>query len=332
MAKPASSRGKPTAPRVLRRGGSVGLRQRPDEDGRSGGVTLARDAAPALSPRECGASSDTGGEVAAVPVVPHSPQRWRRVSGMVAGPLAVLGVIIGIWYIIAYFVLDPSRQFLLPPPQTVVNTAFLQHDNLMVLLSGLGITAEVAMAGLAIAIVVGVSVAILMSEAKLIERGFYPYLVVLQTIPILALVPLIGFWIGFGFSARIVVCVLISIFPIIANTLFGLQSYSPTYKELFDLHRAGRLTRLLKLKLPMAMPATFAGFRISAGLSVIGEIVGGYFFQRGSPDLGALLDEFTARLNGPMLFGGIILAAMLGVAVFWVFGGISALVIGRWKE
>ncbi len=262
----------------------------------------------------------------------QSKSRWRRVAGAAVGPLVVLAVLIGVWYFIAYVILDPSRQFLLPPPQTVINTAFFQRTNLMVLLSGLGVTAEVAMVGLAIAIVIGVTVAILMSEAKTIERGFYPYLVVLQTIPILALVPLIGFWLGFGFSARVVVCVLISLFPIIANTLFGLQSYSSTYQELFKLHRASRWTRLVKLKIPMALPATFAGFRISAGLSVIGEIVGGYFFQRGSPDIGALLDEFTARLNGPMLFGGIILAAMLGVVVFWVFGGISSLIVGRWKE
>lgn len=244
----------------------------------------------------------------------------------------MLGVVIGIWYLVSYVVLAPERRFLLPPPQAVVGTAFLQSANLMTLLKALAMTTEVAMVGLAIAIALGVTIAIIMSEAKALERGFYPYLVVLQTIPILALVPLIGFWLGFGFSARVVVCVLIALFPIIANTLFGLQSYSESHRELFDLHRASRLTKLLKLKLPMALPAMFAGFRISAGLSVIGEIVGGYFFQRGSTDIGALLDEFTATINGPMLFGGIIFASALGVAVFWAFGGISALVVGRWKE
>jgi NitT/TauT family transport system permease protein len=258
--------------------------------------------------------------------------RWARAARALPGPLAVLGFVIGIWYFVSYVVLAPGRRFLLPPPHAVVNTAFLNGANLSVLLDALGVTTEVAMVGLAIAIALGVFFAILMSEAKSLERGLYPYLVVLQTIPILALVPLIGFWLGFGFSARVVVCVLISLFPIIANTLFGLQSYSASYRELFDLHRASRWTKLLKLKLPMALPAMFAGFRISAGLSVIGEIVGGYFFQRGAPDIGALLDEFTANINGPMLFGAIILASALGVAVFWVFGGISALVVGRWKE
>lgn len=257
---------------------------------------------------------------------------WLRAARVAVGPVVLLGVFVGIWYLVTYVVLSPERRFLLPPPQTVISVAFLQHANLMVLLDALGTTALVAALGLAIAIGIGVSFAIVMSEWKTLERGFYPYLVVLQTIPILALVPLIGFWLGFGFTARVVVCVLISLFPIIANTLFGLQSYPESYRELFDLHRSSRLTKLVKLKLPMALPAMFAGFRISAGLSVIGEIVGGYFFQRGSSDIGALLDEFTATINGPMLFGGIFLAAALGVVAFWMFGGLSALVVGRWKE
>jgi NitT/TauT family transport system permease protein len=258
--------------------------------------------------------------------------RWRRAAHAAAGPLAVLAVVIGIWYFVSYLLLAPQRRFLLPPLHQVISTAFLNGSNLSVLLGGLGVTTEVAMVGLAVAIALGVLFAVAMSEAKWVERGLYPYLVVLQTIPILALVPLIGFWLGYGFSARVVVCILISLFPIIANTLFGLQSYTESYRELFDLHGASRFTKLLKLKLPMALPAMFAGFRISAGLSVIGEIVGGYFFQRGAADIGALLDEYTYTINGPMLFGSIILASALGVAVFWVFGGVSAVVVGRWKE
>lgn len=260
-------------------------------------------------------------------------RRWgRNVAKTVIGPLIVLGIVIGIWYLITYVVLDPDRRFLLPPPQTVFNTAFGDHANLMTLLSALKETAVVAMVGLAIAGAIGILIAVIMSESLHVERSFYPYLVILQTIPILALVPLIGFWIGFGFEARVIVCVLISLFPIIANTLFGLQSPTAQQRELFELHRASRLTRLVKLKLPMALPAMIGGFRISAGLSVVGEIVGGYFFQRGTPDIGTLLDEFTARLEGPMLFGAIIIASLLGVVVFWIFSAIGTALVGRWKE
>lgn len=259
----------------------------------------------------------------------RAPHRMLKAT---MGPLVILLVIVGIWEFVSYVILDPQRRFLLPPLQSVFHEAFFIHTNLSTLLSALGVTTEVAMAGLALSILIGMLIAIAMSEVKAMERGLYPYLVVLQTIPILALVPLVGFWLGFGFTARIVVCVLISLFPIIASTFFGLQTATRSFHELFELHHASRLTKLFKLKLPMALPSTFNGFRISAGLSVIGEIVGGYFFQQGKPDIGVLLDQFTAQLNGPMLFGAIFLASLLGVVVFWVFGGLSALVVGNWKE
>jgi NitT/TauT family transport system permease protein len=286
-------------------------------------------------PESVGAvDGDLGLDVADKPALP-TPQaspRWRRVGKVLLGPVVVFAASIGIWYLVCYFVLAPSRRFMLPPPQTVINTAFLQGANLKVLLSGLAITTEIAMVSLAFSIVFGIGLAILMSESKHIERGFYPYLVISQTVPILALVPLIGFWLGFGFTARAVVCILIAFFPITANALYGLTSYPATYEELFDLHQVGRLTKLRKLKLPTALPAIFTGLRIAAGLVVVGEIVGGFYFQQGPPDLGALLDEFIARLNGPMLFGAIILASALGVAVFWAFSALSAVAIGRWKE
>ena len=256
----------------------------------------------------------------------------KRLSQRAAGPIIVLAVVIGVWYFMSDVVLDSSRRFLLPTPDRVISTAFFQSSNLHVLLDGLFVTFKVAIVGLAVAIGIGAFIAVVMSEARVLERGLYPYLVILQTIPILALVPLIGFWLGFGYTSRLVICVLISLFPIIANTLFGLQSSTQPLRELFDLHQASRFTKLRKLKVPLALPAVFAGFRISAGLSIVGEIVGGFYFQRGTPDLGVLLEEFTARLNGEMLFGAIIMSSLLGVVVFMLFGALSSAMVGRWKE
>ena len=260
------------------------------------------------------------------------PGRVKRLSQRAAGPIIVLAVVIGVWYFMSDVVLDSSRRFLLPTPDRVISTAFFQSSNLHVLLDGLFVTFKVAIVGLAVAIGIGAFIAVVMSEARVLERGLYPYLVILQTIPILALVPLIGFWLGFGYTSRLVICVLISLFPIIANTLFGLQSSTQPLRELFDLHQASRFTKLRKLKVPLALPAVFAGFRISAGLSIVGEIVGGFYFQRGTPDLGVLLEEFTARLNGEMLFGAIIMSSLLGVVVFMLFGALSSAMVGRWKE
>jgi NitT/TauT family transport system permease protein len=152
------------------------------------------------------------------------------------------------------------------------------------------------------------------------SRSLYPYAVVIQTIPILALVPLLGFWFGFGFGSRVLVCVLISLFPIIANTLFGLQSVQRGYHDLFTLYRASRRVRLWKLELPAALPAILTGLRISAGPSVIGAIVGDFFFGQGEPGIGILIDVYRARLESERLFAAVILSSLLGVIVFWRSG------------
>jgi NitT/TauT family transport system permease protein len=245
-------------------------------------------------------------------------------------PLVVFALFLGVWYLFSYVVLDADRRFLLPPPQAVVKVAFLDIDNRTDLLRALGLSTSVALTGLAISIVVGMSTAILMSQARWIERSIYPYAVILQCIPTLALVPLIGFWFDFGYNSRLIVCVLIALFPIISSTFFGLQSADQDQHDLFSLRGAGRITRLLKLQLPAAMPSVFTGFQVSATLAVIGAIVGDFFFKQGDPGIGILIDLYRARLQTEQLFGAVILACLLGVVVFWFFGFLARRVVGGW--
>jgi NitT/TauT family transport system permease protein len=247
-------------------------------------------------------------------------------------PLLVLAGFIGVWYFITYNLLEADQRFLLPPPHEVVQFGFLDSASMEDILAALWSTTQVALVGLLIAIALGMSFAIFMSQAKWIERSFYPYAVVLQTIPILALVPLIGFWFQFNFRSRVIVCVLIALFPIITNTLFGLQSVDRELNDLFTLHGASRFTRLIKLQLPHAMPAIFTGFRISAGLSVIGAIVGDFFFRQGEPGIGRLLDIYRAQLQSAQLLTAIIFSSLLGLAVFWLFGVIGHAVTKSWHE
>jgi len=155
---------------------------------------------------------------------------------------------------------------------------------------------------------------------------------VLQTIPVLALVPLFGFWFGFGIECRVLVCVLIALFPIVANTLFGLRSVDEAHHDLFTLHRASRLTRLVKLQLPTALPSIFTGLRISAGLAVIGAIVGDFFFKQGDPGIGILIDLYRQRLQSEQLFAAVILSSLLGVLVFTACGWLSRRVVGGWHS
>jgi NitT/TauT family transport system permease protein len=266
------------------------------------------------------------------PARPAEPRPARSRPRSLVPPLVVLALVVAAWYALSELLLAPERRFLLPPPHEVVAVGFLDRTNLLEELGGLWLTARVAAAGLAIAALLGVGMAVAMSQARWLERSLYPYAVVLQTIPILALVPLIGYWFGFGLGSRVLVCVLIALFPIVANTLFGLRSVPGGLRDLFALHHAGRLSRLCRLELPAALPALLTGLRISAGLAVTGAIVGDFFFRQGEPGLGILIDLYRARLASEQLFAAIILGSLLGLAVFWSFGLLSRWLTGAWHE
>lgn len=286
--------------------------------------------------------NEFGGPVAtaeAGPVVPATspsvkPRRGIRHMIRMLGPLlAVACLFVGVWLLASYWLLNPTQRFLLPPPQRVIQKGFLEWRNLKeVLVLGLLPTTQVALIGLAIAIVLGMVLAVAMSQAPWIERSLYPYAVIVQTIPIIAVVPLIGFLFSYNFKSRVIACVMISIFPIITNTLFGLKSADASLHDLFTLHGAGRMTRLTKLQLPNAMPAIFTGFRISAGLSVIGAIVGDFFFRQGNPGIGRLIDNYRAQLAAERLYTAIFFSSLLGIVVFWAFGYLGRRLTRSWHE
>jgi NitT/TauT family transport system permease protein len=279
---------------------------------------------------------DDSTSVTAPPIVAAAAPARRGAGKSLAltfvPPFVVLGSCVGAWYFITYVVLAPKRRFLLPPPQDVIRVGFMDGEHRAELLEALWNTGKVALTGLLIAMVLGFAVAIVMSQARAAENGIYPFAVVLQTIPMLALVPIVGFWFGFNFRSRVLVCVIISLFPIITNTLFGLKSAERGLHDLFTLCRTGRRVRLFKLQFPAALPAVFTGLRISAGLSVIGAIVGDYFFRQGEPGIGRLLDNFSKNLQSEQLFAAVALSSMLGLAVFCVFGWLAKRMTGHWYE
>jgi NitT/TauT family transport system permease protein len=260
------------------------------------------------------------------------PVRRERRLAVWGPPFLVLLAAIGLWYLVSYVLLDVDRRFLLPPPHEVIRVAFLDRYNLADLMAALWLSTRVAFLGFAVAIVVGVALAIAMSQARWIERSLYPYAVMTETVPILAMVPLFGLWLGYGFNSRTVVVIIFAIFPIIANTLFGLQSVQREHHDLFTLQGAGRLTRLWKLQLPAALPAIFIGLRISAGLAVIGAIVGDTFFRQGEAGIGILIDRYQSRLQSEQMVAAILLSSLLGIVVFWFFGFLAKRVVGGWHE
>lgn len=264
-------------------------------------------------------------------VTPVAARRRKRSTISWLGPVVVFILMIGLWYLLAYYYDQRGLPYFVPYPHQVVQAIFAPGE-FQVLMTALLHSTEVAMTGLAIAIVLGVTWAVLMSQATWIERSLFPYAVVLQCIPILALVPLIGILFGYNFQARVIVTVLIALFPLVAMTLFGLQSVAKQQRELFQLQGVSRATMLMKLQFPAALPSIFVGLRTSAGLAVVGAVVGDQFFQRGNPGLGVLIQLYANRLQGPDLYAAIIVASLLGVTVFVVFGWLGKLVVGRWYD
>jgi NitT/TauT family transport system permease protein len=263
---------------------------------------------------------------------PRRQGRLKRLLIVLGPPLVTLGVFVGIAYLVSYVILSPDRRWLLPPPHDVVKNGLLNGQHLHDQLNALWDTAQVSLAGLAIAFVIGAATALAMSQAKWVERSLYPYAVIVQVTPILAIVPLIATWFGYDFTARVVVCVLISVFPIITNTLHGLLTVDTQLHDLFKLHGAGRIKRMLKLQIPHAIPDVFVGLRVSAGLSVIGAIVGEFFFRQGTPGLGRLLDLYRAYLQTDLMMSTLLFCCALGIASFLAVGLIGRQLTKDWYE
>ena len=269
------------------------------------------------------------------PTVRVEPPKRRivRIAAVVLPPLVLVAVFVGFWYFVSRVWMSERRRFLVPPPDEVVRRGFFEWDNLHELLDALWSSVRVAGIGLAISVVLGVALATLMSQSKLIERATFPLMVALQAMPILTLVPMIAIIFGSNQTSRVIVCVLITIFPIVLNTLFGLVSGDPGLHDLITLHHGGRVTRLRKVMFPSALPAMFAGLRISAGLSVIGAIVGDFFFGKGEKGLGQLIRQYASNSNDiPVMYATTVVAATLGIVVFLSFGVLQHAVIGAWYD
>ena len=252
------------------------------------------------------------------------------------GPIVVFLAFIGLWYLFSSVVLPEQKRFLLPTPHKVVTDGFFvwhsgERRGLQPILMSLWDSAKIALLGLGITIVIGMSLAVLMSSSRWLERATWPYLVAVQSAPVLALTPLIRALIDSTQTQRLLVVVLIAMFPIVSNTLFGLLSADKSQHELFTLQGASKWTRLVKLQFPAALPNIFVGLRISAGLAVIGAVVGDFYFRQGGVvGIGAQIDVYRNRLWGAELITAIILASTLGLVVFLFFGWVSRRAIGKW--
>jgi len=215
------------------------------------------------------------------------------------------------------------QSFLIPAPSQVIESLIRDWPELW---SAMLNTADASLAGFAMSIVIGSLIAIAMSSAPWVQRAFYPYAVFFQTVPIIAIAPLLVIW--FGWNRTVVASAfIVSIFPIIANTLTGLLSTDPALRDLFQLYDAKRLATLFKLRLPFALPQVMTGLRIAAGLAVIGAIVGEFITGAG---IGGAIMVSRQQNRVDKVFAGLLLASLLGIALFMVINLISRLALRHW--
>jgi NitT/TauT family transport system permease protein len=214
----------------------------------------------------------------------------------------------------------------LPPPSAVASAAF---ERAPVLAPALWTTARSVLVGLALSTIAGVAAAIALASARWVERALYPYAIFFQTVPIVAIAPLLVIWFGYGPRAVVAAAFIVSLFPVIANTLAGLQSVDPDLRDLFRLYGAGWRATLVKLAFPWALPNILTGVRIAAGLAVIGAIVGEFV---GGGGLGLVVLGAMREQRTDLVFAAVLYASALGLALFAAVDVASRLALRRWQR
>jgi len=241
----------------------------------------------------------------------------------------VFVALIAAWQIICTTFNVP--RYLFPTPVDVVIAWIENRETLVIAVISSFLSALI---GFGLAIVVGMAIALLMAQSKIIERSLFPYAVLLQTIPIVAIAPLIVIWFGAGMPAVVAIAFLISLFPIITNTTAGLTSTDHNLLAMFELYNASWWQRMVKLKLPAALPYIMTGLRISAGLAVIGAIVGEFIAGIGGlrGGIGYVITQAAAQIKMPYLFAAALTSSLLGIAIFIIVSFISARFLRHWHE
>lgn len=251
----------------------------------------------------------------------------RKMASVVLPPIALFLFVVLAWQLVVQF--GQIESYLLPSPFAVGRAAWAKRTQLC---GALGLTAAGALCGFAASLVVGTLIAIAFSFSRLIKAGCYPYAVFLQTVPIVAIAPLIVVWFDYGFQSVALIAFIISLFPIITNATTGLTNVDRDLVDLFELHNASRWQVLFKLRLPTAVPYLVTGARVSSGMAVIGAIVGEFFTGYGATryGLGYLIMQATNLLKTDELFAAVIASTALGMAVFTIVNIVGATVLSRW--
>jgi NitT/TauT family transport system permease protein len=219
--------------------------------------------------------------------------------------------------------------YLLPRPSQVFAALYIHGAELT---RAILRTSLAASTGLIASALLGVAAAIVLASNDWLRRAFYPYAVFFQTVPIIAIAPLLVIWLGYGLKTIMAVSFIVSVFPVIANTLSGLLSSDPALRDLFRLHRASALTTLVKLRIPGAIPQFLTGLRIASGLAVIGAIVGEFVADdyRDGGGIGTLVMVAIKEMKTDKVFAAVLMASLLGLVFFAMVNLISRFTLRHW--
>jgi len=254
-----------------------------------------------------------------------APSRALRI----VAPVAVACIVLAVWQGLVTVYEVPA--YLVPSPTRVAQT--LWSDRVL-LVDSLGVTLGIALTALGIAMVAGVAIALLFAQSRVVEASLFPYAILLQVTPIVAIAPLIIIWVRDTRVALVLCAVVVAIFPIISNTTLGLRSVDPGLADLFRMSRASRWQTLVRLRIPGALPYFFAGLRIAGGLALIGAVVAEFVAGTGGNGAGLAYQILLAgiQLNIPRLFAALVLITLAGVVIYLAIGALARVALARWHE
>ena len=277
-------------------------------------------------------SLDTGTDAENRPIFVEE----KRVLGIgvstwpgIIAPLVIGVIALGFWeWIVAYREIPP---YVLPGPWLIAKTLVNDWNTLS---GSLWITLRITFAALIAAVTVGVALAIVFTQSKWLEMSLFPYAVILQVTPVVSIAPLIIIWVG-DINLSLLICAwLVAFFPILSNTILGLNSADHNLVNLFQLYKASRWQTLRYLRLPAAMPYFLGGLKISGGLALIGAVVAEFVAGSGgnASGLAYRILESGYQLRIPRMFAALIMISMTGIAIFLLTSWISHIFLRKWHE
>ena len=252
-------------------------------------------------------------------------RHWQKV----AAPLAIGLLFLAGWEAIVR--IEDIPQYILPGPLVIAATLWTDGPSL---LGSLLFTLRITGAALAAATLIGGAIAILFARSRLLEISLFPYAIILQVTPIVAIAPLIIIWVQNTFLALLLCAWIVAFFPIVSNTTLGLNSADRNLVELFRLYGASSWQSLWHLRLPAALPYFLGGLRISGGLALIGAVVAEFVAGTGGAETGLAFRilESGYRLQIPRLFAALVLLSFSGIAIYWALSLASWLLLRHWHE